>query len=64
MASESIWHLGPAVEKGPLCMPSDHNGNCRNSRMCYCSACVYISGLLALVKLNKMVNCLLFKQKN
>ena len=47
MASGSIWHLGPAVAKWPLCMPSDRNGNCRNSKMCYCSACVYISGLLA-----------------
>ena len=47
MASESIWHLGPAVAKWPLYMPQEHNGNCRNSKMCYCSASVYISGLLA-----------------
>ena len=47
MASESIWNLRPAVAVWPLCMPFEHNGNCRNSKMCYCAACVYISGLLA-----------------
>ena len=48
MAAESIWHLRPAVAKWPLCMSFEHNGNCRNSKMCYCAVGVYISGLLAL----------------
>ena len=47
MASWCIWHLRPAVAIWPLCMPFEHNGNCGNSKMCYCAACVYISGLLA-----------------
>ena len=47
MASESIWHLSPAGAKWPLCMSFQHNGNCRNSKMCDCSTFVYISGLLA-----------------
>ena len=48
MASQCIWHLRPAVAIGLLCMPCEHNGSCRNSKMCYCATCVYISRLLAL----------------
>ena len=48
MATENIWHLRPAVAKWSLCMSFKHNGNCGNSKMCYCTVGVYTSGLLAL----------------
>ena len=48
VASRSLWHLRSAGVEWPLYMSFEHNGNCRNSRMCYCAVCVCISGVLTL----------------